>query len=321
MRLVLVCIDERLAVLASFDDGTGRWPQPTYLGTVPARAGERCRLSLQQRTLGQVGWGMDTRVHEVRVDRLVDVPTVADLEAGATISLPCHVPARGRTLDGTIEVDERFRGPAPDLAGHAVGALRWRHVAGERQIRLTGECAETGEAEPAPAGRLARLLRPSGQRTAYVVDWSAPAGSIATEITPPGIRRGDGEAGRAGLVLYQDPANYLIVNDWLDDAYGGASVSAFRRIRGYEEVYDAVWTNVGDRITWGRRHELALAFDAAGFTAYLDGTAVLDRDYRDVYPAGSPLRVTAVGICTNWEFGDDTGSRFHSFTARRRSIP
>jgi hypothetical protein len=119
-------------------------------------------------------------------------------------------------------------------------------------------------------------------------------------------------------VLWQDPDNFLIVNDWLDDAYPGASVSAFRRLDGFEEVYDAVWVNVGDRIRWGRAHVLAVGFDRLGFTAHLDGIPVLHREFADVYPRHPTLDVRAVGICANWEFGDDTGSRFTRFTARRQ---
>jgi hypothetical protein len=321
MRLVFLFTGGQLAVLAAIGNDTERWPRPTFLGTMAVPAGGLGWLSIQQRTLGQVGWGMDTRIREVHIDHLAEYPTVDELAAGAEIDSPCSIPRNERRTDDPVVLVDRFEGSGRDLAGTTGSGHAWRHVVGRRQICLDNGAAAVGPALPTPNGRVARLFRPTGQRTAYVVDWDGRAGSISTEITPPGTRRGDGDAGRAGLILFQDPENYLIVNDWLDDEYGGASVSSFRRIDGHEEVYDAVWTNVGRRILWGRRHELTLAFDPSGFTAYVDGEAVLDREYRDVYPNRGPVNVKAVGICANWEFGDDTGSRFQSFTARGRSTP
>ena len=51
---------------------------------------------------------------------------------------------------------------------------------------------------------------------------------------------------------------------------------------------------------------------------YLNGEPVLYRALSDVYPECEPLRIRAVGIVANWEFGDDTGSRFDHFVARKR---
>lgn len=321
IRLVFLFTGGKLAVLAAIGNDTAHWPKPTYLGTLAAPAGDLGWLSIQQRTLGQVGWGMDTRIREVHVDHLAEYPTVDELAAGAEIDSQCSIPPSGRRIDDPVVFVDHFEGSGPDLAGTTGGGRAWRHVVGKRKIHFDLGTAVVGPALPTPRGRVTRLFRPSGQRTAYVVDWDGRAGSISTEITPPGTRRGNGDAGRAGLILFENQDNYLIVNDWLDDEYGGSSVSSFRRIDGHEEVYDAVWTNVGQRIVWGRRHELTLSFDPSGFTAYVDGEAVLDREYRDVYPTRGPVNVNAVGICTNWEFGDDTGSRFQSFTARGRSTP
>lgn len=318
MRVVFIHTGGMLAVLLATDDETGSWPAPMYLGAIDAPAAGAVWLSIQQRALGQVGWGMDTRVEEVRVEELTECPTVDELAAGTEFTVPSAIPSRRRGLDDPIELTGHLGGTAADLAGFVTAGRTWRHAVGQRRLHLSDGGAVVGDPVLPATHKLARLVRPSGQRTAYVLDWGGEAGSISAEITPPGLRRGEGHAGRGGLILFQDPDNYLIVNDWLDDEYGGASVSAFRRINGYEEVFDAVWANVGQRITWGRRHELALAFDARGFTAYVDGVAVLGRDYGDVHPNGGSLRVNAVGICANWEFGDDTGSCFHSFTARRR---
>lgn len=316
MCLVFVFAGAEVSLLAAIADTRGGWTTPTLLGTLAASTGRSGWLSIQQRTLGQVGWGMDTRVREVHVDHLADEITAEDVAAGRVVPAPLVRRPHGRAV-GNVEVFvDPFDQTGPDLAGTAGGGRPWRHVVGTRRIGITGDGATVGAPIPGPTGRLARLVRASGQRTAYVVDWDGSPGSISTEITPPGNRRGDGHAGRGGLILFQDDDNFLIVNDWLDDAFGGASVSAFRRVNGHEEVYDAVWANVGERITWGRRHELTLAFDRSGFTAFVDGEAVLDREFSDVYPAAEPVEVRAVGICANWEFGDDTGSRFRSFTAR-----
>lgn len=319
MRIVFLFTGGQLAVLAALGDHTEQWPTPTFLGAVAAPPQGHGWLSIQQRTLGQVGWGMDTRVREVRVDHLAEYPTPDELIAGTGVSSPCSIPPSERRVDDPVVFADDFQRRAPDLAGTSGGGPPWRHVVGQRRIHLDDGSAAVGPAVPTAANRLARLFRPSGQRTAYVVDWDGRAGSIAAEITPPGTRRGEGHSGRGGLILFQDPDNYLIVNDWLDDEYGGASVSSFRRIDGHEEVYDAVWANVGQRVVWGDRHRLTLSFDRSGFTAFVDGEAVLDREFRDVYPTQGPVEVNAVGICTNWEFGDDTGSRFQSFTARARS--
>ena len=243
--------------------------------------------------------------------------------------MPCDVPSAVRPA-GSIEVfsddlgdrdDQGDRDDRVDLEARARRGIRWRRVAGRRPIVVTPSGAVVGPLAPEPPGKIARLMRPSGQRTAYVVDWPGGAGDVSVEITPPGDARGQGERGRGGLILYEDDRNFLIVNDWLDDDYPGASVSVFRRAGGFEEVYDAVWVNVGERVTWGRPHRLAVSFDPTGFTAHLDGAPVLTRAYRDVYPSYPPLHVRAVGICANWEFGDDTGSRFGGFVARRVPRP
>ena len=40
---------------------------------------------------------------------------------------------------------------------------------------------------------------------------------------------------------------------------------------------------------------------------------VFYRAYRNVYPDLPPFRIRKVGIIANWEFGNDTGSRFERF--------
>ena len=327
IRLVMLCTEGTIAFLASADDGAGHWPDVRLLATTEAPVGQQCWLTLQQRVIGQVGWGMDTRVREVRVEHLREPPSPTDLERESSLAVRCAIPSRAPSLGGAVDFVDLFETAPGEIEGRRVDGRTWRRVIGSREILVAGGEARAGEFGPVPTSRPARIWRHSGQRTAAVVDWSGSPGMIETEIIPPdgpddrppGARRGEGHGGRAGLILFQDNRNYLIVNDWLDARYGGASVSAFRRVDGFEDVYDAVWANVGSRITWGCPHTLAVGFDATGFAAYLDGVAVLARDFHDVYPRADPLRVRAVGVCLNWEFGDDTGSRFTRLVARRHS--
>lgn len=315
MRLVLVCTTIPVVQLAALDDGTGRWPVAEVLGSEPIGIERPVWLTLQQRVLGQAGWRMDTRVREVRVARLADVPSRDDLVAHGIGGSDAPSALRDQRDSSVVHAD-RFDGVG-DLDGRRVGQATWSHVIGRRRIVIRDGSAQVGDLVPAPAGRLARLRRPSGQRTAYVLPWPGGAGSIESEIVPPGTGPGQAQRGRGGLILYEDDDNHLIFNDWLDDEYGGASVSVFRRADGVEDVYSAVWVNVGSRVRWGRAHRLRLAFDDAGFTASLDDDAVLTREFTDLTPVRRHLDVRAVGICSNWEFGDDTGSAFRGFTARR----
>lgn len=170
--------------------------------------------------------------------------------------------------------------------------------------------------EPRRWRRARAFVGTTGRRTAYTVPWSEPRGAaIEAGILPPGDGPGEGERCRAGLVLWQDPANWIIAATWLDDAYPGTSVSTFYRLDDREELYEAVWTNVGRRITWGRPYRLGVRYAAGTLEVDLDGEAVLRRSVNDVCDRFTDLAVTRVGIATNWEFGDDTGSVFGWFRA------
>ncbi len=63
-------------------------------------------------------------------------------------------------------------------------------------------------------------------------------------MTIPGTGRGEGHGGRCGVVFWQDPDNYLVVNLFVDDVFDGASISTFYHLGGNEDMYDAVWTLV-----------------------------------------------------------------------------
>ncbi len=232
----------------------------------------------------------------------VAVPIPPDLN----VPLPLVNPGDGEVLD------ERFSGIPGELEGRAVTHdAVWRKDLGAARIVL-------GAPQRGATVTDARHLTSRG-RTVYTLPWEHPEhADLAVLVKPPGQRRGDGEEGRAGVVFWQDPDNYVIVGTWLHDHYGGASVSSFYCLRGFEDVYDAVWTNVGGRIRWGVPYELRVAFDGERFTASVNGEAVLHRALSDVRVDFERLFVRRVGIVANWEWGNDTGSEFRRFVARKR---
>ena len=247
-------------------------------------------------------------------------PRELELPAGLALD-PLPVPEGSRPV-----FDDDFTGhpssPRSDLAGLvSSGGGVWERSVGGRPFRLDGSGVAVPPVPASSGGKLGKLAdvltKGTAERIAYTVPWPEPAlADLTVRILPPGRERHQGEGSRAGLIFWQDEDNLLIVNTWLDDAYDGTSVSSFLRLRGYEEVYDAVWTNVGRRITWGRRFELRTAFDGGTHTTWVDGEPVLHRRLTDVYPGASPLRINRVGLVANWEFGQDTGSRFLQVTGR-----
>jgi hypothetical protein len=87
-------------------------------------------------------------------------------------------------------------------------------------------------------------------------------------------------------------------------------------VDGYEEIYDAVWTNVGRRVHWGVPYQFRVVFDGRRFTAFINDEPVLHRALTDIYPDWHQLQINRIGIVSNWEWGNDTGSVFTDFTAR-----
>lgn len=212
--------------------------------------------------------------------------------------------------DEVVATDE-FDLPSGDLDGRAASSgARWQRTFGQGRIVVEA---------PGRAAVQASVESPSRGRTLYTIPWQDEGfADLELGITPPGTARGQGEEGRSGLVLWQDPDNYLLVNIWLSDQYGGASISSFFRIRGFEDLYDAVWSNVGSRVFWGRPMRLRLACTGGLFAVSVGDEPVIVRRFTDVYPDCADLRIRRVGIATNWEWGEDTGSVFSKFTARRR---
>ncbi|MBK1701568.1 hypothetical protein [Thiococcus pfennigii] len=212
---------------------------------------------------------------------------------------------------GTLEVvADDFVGEAGDLDGRRVGAGsgQWRRVMGKGRIELTG----------AGSARVhARRDAPCPGRTAYCIDWPrADFADVKVTVTPAGTRAGDRERTTSGLILFQDVQNFVIANAWRSDSYPGGSVSTFFKFGGFEDIYDAVWTNVADRVKHGHAVELRLCSDTERYIVFLDDEPVLYRAYRDVYPDLPRFRIRKIGIIANWEFGNDTGSRFENFLAR-----
>ena len=215
------------------------------------------------------------------------------------------VPGRGghgprRRFCGTV-------GPARGKAGASNGGLmatparRGRHR-GPARRRCTGRRS----GGPAPP-RADRVRRAGGRdRRRYR--------SRLTSCRPE--PRATKASGAEAVDLRQDDDNELIVATWLDDVYDGTSISSFFRLDGYEDLYDAIWTNVGRRVTWGVPYRLRVVFDGLRFAAHVDDELVLYRSLRDVRPGRSPLRICDVGLVANWEWGTDTGSCFRRFTVR-----
>jgi hypothetical protein len=203
-----------------------------------------------------------------------------------------------------------FVGIAGDLAGRAPrhGEGLWERTVGVGQIDIK-----------APGGAHVRgtVQRPHPGRTFYTLPWSEPGfADLEAMIIPPGRRRGENHRCRCGLVFWQDNDNYLSFTVYLDDSYKGASVALFPKRHGFEELYDAVWTMVWDQVSWGQPFRLRVAFDGENFLVHVGDEPILQRRMTDLYPNDLPLQITRVGIAVNWEWGNDTGSRFETFTAR-----
>ena len=200
---------------------------------------------------------------------------------------------------GHVLIDDDFADERADLDGRPAATGRWARRIGHGRFALDGEGLVVAEAP---------------DRTAYTVPWPDPEfADVTARIVP---RRVGKHRSRAGVIFLQDPDNFVIVNLWFNDRPdGAASVSSFFRTDGREEVYDAVWVNVGDRVQWDRAVDVRAAFDGDRYHVALDGEPVLWRAVRDVYPCAYCSRCAKVGVVANWEWGLDTGSRVLRFTA------
>ncbi|WP_319423242.1 nucleotide-binding protein [Pleurocapsa sp. FMAR1] len=210
-----------------------------------------------------------------------------------------------------IVIEDDFNNWEGDLSGKTtlLGNQVWQKTIGKGVF----EILQSGIAKVK-----ADVANPNPDRTAYTVavDNSSFA-DVSVTIVPPGKERGQGEKGRGGLIFWQDKDNYIIINTWLDDFYEGESISCFFRIAGFEEIYDAVWSNIGRAIAFGQPYTLRIVFDGNHYSVRVNNQTVLYRALTDVYPWANALKINRVGIVANWEWGNDTGSGFSNFIVRK----
>ncbi len=211
---------------------------------------------------------------------------------------------------GPVVVRDHFDGSSSPLEGTttATGGKRWERTIGTGEINLTGTrgaCVDADVDHPCPG------------RTVYTLPWDDPGyADVEIDVIPPGTQRGEGHKGRGALVFWQDEANYLIINNFFSDRYEGRAISSFFHFAGEDDLYRAVWANIGDRIHWGQSFTFRVVFDGMHYQASVNGEPVLYRALTDVYPGMKPLKINRIGFGVNWEFGDDTGTRFSRFEAR-----
>ena len=211
----------------------------------------------------------------------------------------------------SISIEDDFHAWQGDLSGKStlIGDKIWQKTIGKGAI----EILQSGIAQVK-----ADVQNPNPGRTAYTVAWDDPSFSdVEVTIFPPGKEREQGEKGRGGLIFWQDEDNYIIINTWLDDFYDGESISCFFRIAGFEEVYDAVWSNIGTAIAFGQPYTLRVVFDGNNYSVRVNNQTVLYRALTDIYPWATALSINRVGIIANWEWGNDTGSGFSNFMVRQ----
>ena len=209
-----------------------------------------------------------------------------------------------------ILVRDNFNNWQGDLTDKTTsqGSKVWQKTIGKGVFKIQSGTAKVD----------ANVKYPNPERTAYTILWDNRSfADLSVTITPPGKARGQGEKGRGGLIFWQDKDNYIIINTWLDDFYEGESISCFFRIDGYEEIYDAVWSNIGTAIAFGQPYTLRVVFDGNNYTVRVNQQTVLYRALTDVYPWTKALKINRLGIVANWEWGNDTGSSFSNFVARQ----
>lgn len=264
-------------------------------------------------------WISDTRLQDATGVGMLLTDSSAD--AGASRSFEAH--PRSIRLPEVLDMGEPwvrkgdrvvvaddFSGEPGDLDGRRTptGDARWKRLIGRGVIEVSDRRSARVRASP---------KEPCPGRTAYVLDW--PHGDfvdLEMTVTPPGSNAGERNQTTSGFILYQDPDNYVTLNAYKADYYKGGSVSTFFRYGGFEDVYDAVWTNVGDRIAFGKRARLRMCSDGERYLVFIDGEPVLYRAFRDVYPGFDRLRIRFAGIVANWEFGTDTGTTLEQFRIR-----
>ena len=242
--------------------------------------------------------------------------TLRDFEVHPrSVPIPAEVTVPTPWLPATAvvaAVSDSFEGEVGNLDGRQLGTSGkvWRRTIGTGQFVLNGRGAVRVAAS---------VEQPNPDRTAYMIEWDSPDyADLRVILTPPGTDRGQSEKGRGGLIFWQDDDNFLIINTWLDDFYAGASISSFFTCQGFEDLYDAVWSNVGERIFWGRPYKLRIVFDGNHYLVTVDDEPVLYRALTDFDLEVTPLKIRRVGLIANWEWGHDTGSEFSRFSGWKK---
>jgi hypothetical protein len=248
--------------------------------------------------------------------------TVRDFEAHPR-EVP--IPAQMRVRDfwspkaGRVVLQDTFQGGTGELDGRAAPTVASIGIAPHAPPSVWTRSFGSGRFDLVQDGAKVRGSpgNPCPMRTLYTLPWTNHTfADIEASLTPPGSGRFERQNGRSGVVLWQDARNHLIVNLWLHDGYEGASISSFLVVDGFDDVYNAVWTNIGSRVRWNKAFRLGVAFDGDGYLVRVDDEPVLFRRVTDVYPRSRPFNITRVGLASNWEWGLDTGTVFHSFVAR-----
>lgn len=210
-----------------------------------------------------------------------------------------------------IIASDSFAGTSGELAGRAtdVGQQRWNRVLGHGVLEVTGSGAARIKASPA---------EPNPGRTVYAIDWTDPRlADLEVEVTPPGTARYQGHKCRAGFCFWQDAGTYILINVWLDDSMSTSSISSFFCVNGFEDIFEAVWTCMGEkRARWGVPLKLRIVCDGGRYHVRVNDEPVLYRALSDVYPTWDIMSIRKVGLAATWEWGNDTGSEFRSFVAR-----
>jgi hypothetical protein len=252
---------------------------------------------------GGCGGATDVSISDIEIHpRQIPVPDVLDFRP-----LWKHDDAR------RIVVQDNFSGEAGDLAGRATpldGRL-WQRDLGIGTIELTGKGAARVKANSA---------QPNPGRTIYTIPWEKEDYvDLEIDFVPPGDGPSAAEKSRIGLAFIQDEANYITSSTYLDLQYGGSSFAIFYHLGGYEELYDAVWSNVGRTVNWGVPVTARVIMDGVNMAVLLNGQAVLYRSLTDIFPDTHSFAIHRVGIVVNWEWGDDTGTVINNFVAADRN--
>lgn len=253
--------------------------------------------------IGRLGSSVDIRVRIGEGSAVRDVELLPEAFDPGTEAAPMPAPAADRNTVWTEDfaaIADGDLGDAPD----------WERTFGEGTMRVAGDDLVV----------VADVDSPNPGRTFYTraVPPAPEPLRVELDLTPPGDGPGAGHLGRGGIVLWGDADNHVVLNIWLDETFPGTSMSSFYRLDGHEDMYEAVWTNCGRRMTWGVPFTMGVDFDGQVLSVDIDHEVVLVRALRDVRSDFTrPLVVERVGPVVNWEWGDDTGTTFHEMRVMR----